>query len=316
MERRVLLAGSAGLALPMLMRSAPAAAQSLVTDPGPPVRRFTVGSLEVIVVTDGAVARTAANPGVVANAQPEQVVAALRNAGFPGPEFLQPFNPTVVRTPAGLVAFDVGTGAPSGTGQFLANMRAAGLDPAQVTAVVLTHLHPDHFGGLVDPSGTPNFPNARVFVGQREWAFWSDEGEESRARDLLKPIFANARRRLGAYAGKVEYFAPGAQVLPGVTAVAATGHSPGHSVFIVADGSQSVMISGDATHAPSFFWANPDWYIAFDTDPAQAVATRKRLLDQLATDRMPVIVYHASMNAVVGRAERAGSGYRLVPTTG
>jgi hypothetical protein len=73
------------------------------------------------------------------------------------------------------------------------------------------------------------------------------------------------------------------------------------------------MISGDAIHAPSFFWANPDWYIAFDSDPTDAVATRKRLLDQLVADRMPVIVYHASMAAVVGRAERAGSGYRLVP---
>lgn len=114
----------------------------------------------------------------------------------------------------------------------------------------------------------------------------------------------------------MEFFQPGAEVVPGVTAQAATGHSPGHSVFVVSDGGQSVMVSGDAIHAPSFFWAHPDWHIGFDTDPADAVATRKRLLDQLATDRMPVIVYHASMAAVAGRAERSGTGYRLVPGIG
>lgn len=199
MNRRILLLGAgAALTTPALLRTAPAAAQAMPGSPGPAFQRMRVGSLEVTVVTDGANARNASNPGVVANARPEQVVAALRDAGFAGPEYLQPFNPTVVRTPRGLVVFDVGNapGSSPGTGQFLANMRAAGLDPAEVTAVVLTHLHPDHFGGLLDASGAPNFPNARIFVGQREWAFWSDEGEESRARDQLKPIFGNARRRL------------------------------------------------------------------------------------------------------------------------
>jgi glyoxylase-like metal-dependent hydrolase (beta-lactamase superfamily II) len=310
MLRRSLMAGvAAGLALP---GTGPVAAQSPPGDPGPAFRSLRIGALEAIVVTDGVSQRTAANPGVVANATPEQATAALRAAGFPGPEFLQPFNPTVLRMPNGLVAFDVGTGATGTLGRFVANMRAAGLDPAEVTAVVITHLHPDHFGGLVDAAGAPQFPNARVFVPQREWAYWNDEGEESRARDLLRPIFANVRRRFAPYQARLETFAPGGQVLPGVTSMDAPGHSPGHVVYVVADGADQLMISGDAMHMPAFYWANPDWFIAFDSDPAQAVATRKRLLDQLATDRMPVVVYHAGMPAV-GRVERAAGAYRMVP---
>lgn len=313
-RRTVILGAGAALAAPALLRAAPAAAQALPTDPGPAFHRTRVGALEVTVVTDGLAPRSAANPGVVANATPEQVTAALRAAGFPGPEFLQPFTPTVVRTPAGLVAIDVGTGGIAGpqSGRFVANMREAGLDPAQVTTVLITHLHADHFSGLATNEGAAVFPNARVLVPQADWAYWNDPAEESRARDLLRPGFAAVRRRFAPYQGRIETFAPGAQVAPGITAIDAPGHSPGHAVYRIADGGQQLVVTGDAMHMPPFYFANPDWFIAFDSDPAMAVATRRRLLDQFATDRIPVVVYHAAMPAT-GLVERAGTGYRLVP---
>lgn len=308
-----MLGATAALVTPAL-RGTPARAQAPVSDPGPATHRVAVGGLEVFVLTDGVSQRNAANPGVVANAGPDQVTAALQAAGIQGPAFLQPFNPTVVRTPQGLVAIDVGTAGTAGptTGQFIASMRAAGLDPAQVTAVLITHLHPDHFSGLTDANGTAMFPNARVFVPQRDWAFWTDAGEESRARELLRPTFAAVRRRFAPYEGRVEIFTPGREVVPGITSADAPGHSPGHVIYRVADGAQQLAVTGDAMHMPALYWANPDWYIAFDTDPADAVATRKRLLDQFATDRVPVVVYHAGMPAI-GRVERAGSAYRMVP---
>lgn len=318
MNRRTMLLGAgAALATPVLLRAAPALSQALPTAPGPAFHRVAVGGLEVTVVTDGTAARTAANPGVVANASPEQVTAALRAAGFPGPEFLQPFNPTVVRTSAGLVALDVGTGGALGpqTGRYLDNLRAAGIDPAQIAAVVLTHLHGDHYNGLTTADGAAVFPNARIMVPQREWAFWTDESQEGRVRDLLRPNFAGVRRRFAPYQGKVETFAGGAEVMPGITALDSPGHTPGHVVFRIADGGQQMMVTGDALHMPPFYFVNPDWFIAFDSDPALAVETRKRLLDQLATDRIPTVVYHAAMPAT-GRVERAGTGYRLVPANG
>jgi glyoxylase-like metal-dependent hydrolase (beta-lactamase superfamily II) len=240
----------------------------------------------------------------------------MRTAGETGPGMANPYNVTVLRSPRGLVLFDAGTGGGSGpqTGTLLANMRAAGMDPAGVTQVIQTHFHPDHIGGLASNEGVPAFPNATVHVPEREWAFWRDEGEESRAAAARRPNFALARRRFAAYGDKVQTFAPGAQVAPGVTAVETLGHSPGHTSFLVADAGHQLMVIGDAVTTPAFFVVNPDWYPVLDMDPAQAVATRRRLLDRLATDRIPVTGYHFPMPAT-GRIERAGGGYRLVPAT-
>lgn len=300
--RRAALAAGAGLALAPRLANAQQA--------GPAFHRVQVGGLETFVVTDGFVMRADATQGLVVNAQPAQAAAALQAAGIQGTAIQNPFNVTVVRTPAGLVMLDAGRGAADS--RLVANLRAAGLDPAQVTTIVHTHFHGDHIGGLASNEGAANFPNARVLVPEREWNFWTDAGEESRAPEGRRPGFALVRRRFAAYEGKVERFAPGAQVAPGVTAVASNGHSPGHTSFLVADGSAQLLVIGDAITTPAFFMFNPEWYPIFDMDPPAAVATRKALLDRAATDRIPIVGYHFDMPAT-GRVERAGSGYRLVP---
>ena len=183
---------------------------------------------------------------------PEAVSAALAAAGTPGPELDNPYHQTVVQTRAGLVLLDtgLGQGAPPGTGQMPAAMRAAGFDPAAVTMVVISHFHGDHIGGLLAPDGTPAFPNAAVKVPEAEWIFWNDAGEELRASEVRRPGFANTRRRFAPYAEKVERFRPGAEVAPGITAIDTRGHSPGHVSFLVADGNAQCLVIGDAvTHA-------------------------------------------------------------------
>ena len=111
---------------------------------------------------------------------------------------------------------------------------------------------------------------------------------------------------------RVTRFAPEAEVAPGIRAVATNGHSPGHTSFLIADGTAQALVIGDAITTPAFFMVNPEWFPMFDMDPAMAVETRKRLLDRAATERMPVVGYHFDMPAT-GRVERAGTGYRLVP---
>jgi glyoxylase-like metal-dependent hydrolase (beta-lactamase superfamily II) len=278
------------------------------------VHRVKVGALEAFVVNDGHNVRADATQGFAVNAEPAQVAEAMRAAGLTPPALQNPYNVTVLRTPRGLVMFDAGTGGMSGpeTGKAPARMRAAGLDPAQVVLIVQTHFHPDHIAGLASAEGAVNFPNAAIAVPEREWSFWNDASEESRVAAARRPNFALVRNRFAPYRAKITTYAPGAQVAPGITAVATPGHSPGHSSLLIADGNEQLMVLGDAVHSPALFLANPEWRLVFDMDQAQAVETRKRLLDRLATDRIQVIGYHFPMPAT-GRVERAGTGYRLVP---
>ncbi len=313
-SRRAVLGAATLTAAPALLRPSVAEAQGAPPAAGPPFHRFSVGALTVTVVTDGTNIRPDARQGLVVNATAEQVTDAMRAAGIAGPAMRNPYNVTFVTTPRGLVALDVGTGGfpNTDTGALHANMRAAGLDPAAVTLIVHTHFHGDHIGGLTTSDGAAVFPQASIMVPEREFTFWNDEGEESRASAARKPAFANVRRRFAPYAQKVTRFAPDAEVLPGIRAVASNGHSPGHTSFLVHDGNAQALVIGDAVTTPAFFIVNPEWYPVFDMDPAMAVETRKRLLDRAATERMPVIGYHFDMPAT-GRIERAGSGYRLVP---
>lgn len=303
-DRRGLMAAGAGLAL------APSLAPSQALAQSPAFHRVAVGGLEAFIVTDGSVVRADATQGFVLNATPAQVAAAMQAAGMQGTALDNPFNVTVVKTPRGLIMLDVGRGAPGS--QMLANMRAAGLDPAQVILVVHTHFHGDHIGGLTDAQGRAVFPGVPVLVPEREWAYWTDAGEESRAPEGRRPGFANVRQKFAPYRDRVQTFAPGATVAPGITAIATNGHSPGHASFMIADGRDQLLVIGDAVNAPAFFMANPEWHPVFDMDAAMAVQTRRRLLDQAATDRIPVVGYHFPMPAT-GRVERAGTSFRLVP---
>jgi len=315
LQRRVVLGGAAlAFATPALLRAAPAAAQGAPAQEGPPFHRFRVGGLNVTVVTDGTNIREDATRGLVVNATPEQVQAALRAAGHQGVAMRNPFNVTFVETSRGLVALDVGTGGfpNTDTGTLLANMRAAGLDPARVVLIAHTHFHGDHIGGLLARDGTEAFAQAAVMVPEREWTFWTDAGEESRASEARRPGFANVRRRFAPYQARVQRFAPNAEVAPGIRSVPSNGHSPGHTSFLIHDGNQQALVIGDAITTPAFFLPNPEWYPSFDMDPPAAVDTRKRLLDRAATERMAVVGYHFPMPAT-GRVERAGTGYRLVP---
>ncbi len=299
------LAGDGGVAL------AQAAAQA--GDPPPAFYRFKVGEVEVNLVSDGAATRPLAE-GFVRNAPLAEVQAALAESFQPIDTLTIPFTVPVINTGSELVLIDSGNGefGAAGSGRFLANLRAAGYGPEQVNRVIVSHFHGDHINGLRNKAGELTYPNAEIMVPEPEWAFWMDDGQMSRAPEAMKQGFQNARRVFGPIADKVARYSGEQELLPGLTTMPAAGHTPGHSVFTLAGGGDSLLIWADTTNKPELFVTHPGWHAVFDMDPAAAEANRRRLLDMLATERMRVTGYHFPFPAN-GYIARQGESYAFVP---
>ncbi|MDP3416697.1 MBL fold metallo-hydrolase [Falsiroseomonas sp.] len=320
MDRRHLMLGAAGaLAAPALWRATPALAQGAPAQPEPLAQapgffRFRLGARTVTMLHDGSRAVPLAQ-GFVPATPLAEVQRVLAESFLPTETIRIPFTLTCLETPGGLVLFDTGNGAqPAGAtvGLLGANMRAAGLDPARVTTVVFSHFHGDHVNGLLNADGSAAFPNAEIVVPAAEWAWWSDTGNESRSPEGQRGTFANAARRFAPYQGKVRQIADGAEPVPGVTAIAAHGHTPGHTIYRIADGQDQMIFLADLTNRPELFARRPDFRVAFDFDGAAAEATRRRVFDMVATDRIRVSGYHFPFPAT-GYIAKEGEGYRFVP---
>lgn len=322
-RRHAMAAGAAALAAPALLASLPTAAraqpapapvqsqpQSQAQAPG--FYRYKVGGLTVTAINDGFFARPL--EGFVRNAELTAVQAAMSAAFLPTGAVPIPFNTLVVETEGGLVLLDAGngnTGAPT-SGTWMANFRAAGYDPANVTAVVVSHFHGDHINGIRLRDGTAVFPRAEIRVPAPEWDFWMSDERMNQAPEAMRGAFQNCRRVFAPVAGDVKRFEPGAEVAPGITSMAAFGHSPGHTVFMIASGNGKLAYMADVTNHPALFVRNPDWSAIFDQDADMARTTRRRMLDMAAAEKTRVHFYHAPFPAN-GYIARQGSGYELVP---
>ena len=199
------------------------------------------------------------------------------------------------------------------TGQLQSNLLAAGVAAEEVDTLLMTHLHPDHAGGLVDAEGRPRFPNATLRVHEAEIAYWNDDAALARAADpaRARAMAATARAGLAAYRGRIEPFTGGA-LFPGVTALHLPGHTPGHTGLMIADGDDNLLIWADVVHVPELQVPRPEVGMLVDVDRSTAEATRRRVFDQVATDRLAIAGMHLHFPAFAHLA-RDGMGYRLVP---
>ncbi len=198
-------------------------------------------------------------------------------------------------------------------GKLLANLAAVGVAPAAIEAVLLTHMHPDHSAGLTDmTTGQPHFPNAELVVHENEPRHWFDDAEMARATERAKKLyFQCAREQVAPYRERMRLFRQG-EVFPGVTAIPRPGHTPGHTTFMVSSGSEQLLIWGDTVHVPEVQTARPEVCIEFDVDPAAAAASRRRVFDMAAADRLLVTGMHLHFPGFA-HLRRRGTGYELVP---
>ena len=312
LSRRHILAGAAAAGAAAVLPSALAAATEIKSSG---VYRYKVGSFQIVQLMDGA--RTFPMPdNFVLNISKDEAIKAAAAAYMPYGKVTIPFSPMIVNTGSKLVAIDTGNGlgafsATKGViGQARVNMAAAGIDPKQIDIVLISHFHGDHIGGLKDADGSPAFPNAEIKVPEVELAFWSDPANAGRANVFNKaqfPTVAEVLERL-----KVTTYKSGLEVAPGITAIATPGHTPGHTSFGIASGNSSILVQTDVTNIPSFFLRHPDWHSVYDNQPEVAQATRHRIYDMAAADKMIVVGYHFPYPCV-GHIERNGRDYRLVP---
>ncbi len=309
LDRRSLMlaavAATGVAALPAASRSA--ASATAARNEG--TNRIAVGDVVVTTINDGFFDLP---PGAFPNAKPDEILALTRRAFLPDGKLRLAVNAFVIGQGDQLTLIDSGAaGFGPSVGRVAGNLVAAGFDPAAIKTVLITHLHADHVNGLLTTDGTAAFPNAEIVASKIDFAFWTDGAAESKAPDGMKPFFAAAKAAMAPYAGKVRLIESG-MVAPGIEAIPLVGHTPGHTGYRVSSGDQQMLMWADIVHATALQFARPEFAIAFDVDPAQAVATRKRVLDMVATDRILVAGSHLEFPGV-GYVERRGDAYAFVP---
>jgi glyoxylase-like metal-dependent hydrolase (beta-lactamase superfamily II) len=195
------------------------------------------------------------------------------------------------------------------------NLAAAGVDPAAIDAVILSHMHPDHIPGLIAADGRMLFPNATVHVHGDEYAFWMSDEMRGKTPEQFRVFFDMARNSIKPYtdAGKVQMCKDGTQFAPGITAAALPGHTPGHTMVRISSGGDDLLIFGDIVHCATLQFADPERSVAFDADPPLALSNRKKVLDMVATDRLLFTGGHLPFPALGHATRTASGGYGFVP---
>ena len=312
LDRRAFLSGAAALAAGAALPGDAFAKAPLANSQVPYYYRFALGQAEVTVVSDGPL--PLGDPGSSFLGLPKEQVYGLLEANFLAKDnVLLEQNIPIVNFGDRLVMFDTGMGFSKAfgptTGRLLKSMQEAGIDPASIDAIVCSHAHIDHTGGICSAEGMPHFPNAQIYISQVDHDYWLDN---TRLGTPFKAFGEHARANLRPVRDRIVFFKDGQEFLPGITAISAPGHSPGHTIFNVSSGGKSFVFLGDLTHHPVLLTENPRVEFAYDWDPKLSVQSRVKLLTMLAEQKTPVMSYHFAWPGF-GNLAKAGDGFRYYP---
>lgn len=315
-DRRRILGGAASIAAGGLLAGLvplPAAAQTPAGRPlAPAFYRFKHGSMEATVISDGPLVFN--EPGKIFTRAPDAELRQLLVDEFLSPDQVRmEQNILVLDTGSKLVMFDTGLlsmkPATSKAGRILQSLAEAGIKPEDVDAIVLTHPHIDHAGGIMSADGqTRLFPKAQIFTTEADFKFWTNE---KLAGTPAEGSMRTARKNLLPNQDRLVMVKDGQEILPGVQAISSPGHTEGHTSYMITSEGKSLCFTGDIAHHPILF-RKPKMGMVFDTDQDMASASRIKMCDMLASQKIPALIFHFPWPGI-GHIAKAGDGFRFAP---
>lgn len=312
--RRRLLIGTAASAFGLTIDVAFGKA-ALINKPAPGFYRFKVGAFEATVVSDGPLNLGPPTGEIFKGLSKEDIEKILASNFLPTANVELEQNTLVVNTGKNLVLFDTGTGKTlkafgPNAGHLLANLKSAGINTSDIDVIALTHAHPDHCFGLMTEGGKRNFPRAQIYITQADLDFWTDESKAQ--NDMIKMMIGGARKNLLPNRDRIVFVKDGQEIVPGIQAIYAPGHTVGHTIYMITSNGQTLCNSADIAHHSIISLERPKQEFAFDTDGKMGVESRLKVFDMLASTRTQIVAYHFPWPGH-GYVGKQGDAYRYYP---
>lgn len=276
--------------------------------------RMQLGEFEITALHDGP---STMDAKLLSNIEAGEIEELADRMFVSYPAMEGTVNAYLINTGEHLVLVDAGASKSfnPNLGNLIANLKAAGYSPDQVDTILLTHLHPDHVGALTDAAGKPLFAKAQVFTAQKENDFWLAKDALDKAPTKMQPMFQTAQFAAAPYVAAQQWntFAEDGALVAGIKPVAAYGHTPGHTAYLVESQGKSLLIWGDVVHVHSVQFTRPSTAIAFDVDQAMAVETRRSIMQQTATEKVLIAGMHLPFPGIGHVRMDAEDRYSWVP---